>query len=109
MTQLDLTLPPAHSPRDPSTSAKAAAEYTASGARPRAVDRVAELVRQWPGCTSAELAARSGMDRHEVAKRLPDAEAMGLVSKVRDPEFPYKPQARRCSVSGRLAVCWVVA
>lgn len=105
MTQLPLTLPPAAAKADPASSHAAARELTSSGARQRQVELVAELVRQWPGCTSLELAELSGHDRHMLAKRLPDAAACGLVRKVtRDGVVVL----RTCRAGGRLACCWEV-
>jgi hypothetical protein len=82
---------------DPVTSAIAAKEITASGLRDSQKAAVLAWLGRAPRCTSAELARLSGMDRHLVARRLPDLEADGFVR---------KNGARACSVSGRLAVLW---
>lgn len=82
---------------DPHTSHKAARELTDSGRRQSQTERVAALVRLTPGLTSAELAARHGLDRHSVAKRLSDALHAGLVTRT---------TARKCSVTGKEAFVW---
>jgi hypothetical protein len=95
---------PAAAKADPSTSHRAAAEVTASGVRGQNVRKVAHLVRLHPRCTSRELAATSDarelfIDRYEAARRLPDAEALGLVMRA---------PARRCAESGKQAITWDV-
>lgn len=99
-------LPPIAAKADPPTSAKAAAELTRSGARQRQIDRVVELVRQWPGCTSLELSRLSGVDRHLIAKRLPDARGQGMVLVIAD---EHGRPVERCSEgSNRPAMQWVL-
>jgi hypothetical protein len=50
--------------------------------------------------TSAELASTGGLDRYMVARRLPDLNRDGLVS---------RGQARRCAITGRWAITWGAA
>lgn len=88
---------PAARATDPETSHIAAAEHTASGKRGTNVAAVIDLVRACPGLTSAELARRSVLTRHEVARRLPEAETAGAVR---------KGEKRRCSANGTLAMTW---
>jgi hypothetical protein len=88
---------PAARSTDVETSHIAAAEYTASGKRGTNVAKVIALVRANPGRTSAELARLSDLTRHEVARRLPEAEKAGAV---------YKGPKFRCTVNGTLAVGW---
>lgn len=89
---------------DPKTSHLAAEEFTKSGARKRQKTTVLELLRiavnRHGGMsrTSAELAAEWGMDRHAVARRLPDLEADGLVRRM---------GVRNCGVGGGPAVTWI--
>ena len=83
-------LPPIAAHADPPSSHLAAAELTRSGARQRQIDRVVELVRRWPGCTSRELAEMAGMDYHLVARRLPDAKAAGLVTWIGGEKHPVQ-------------------
>lgn len=85
---------------DPDTSRQAARRAVASGSVDDHVRRVVAAVRTRPGMTSAELAQHAGLERHEAARRLPDAEKRGLVR---------KGPARKCSLSGRAAVTWHVA
>ena len=70
---------PAARDSDPLTSHAAAKEITESGERQRQIRAVAGAVRRNPGLTSADLAAASGMDRHLLGKRLPEAQLAGLV------------------------------
>jgi DNA-binding MarR family transcriptional regulator len=42
---------------------------------------VLDAVRRWPGLASIELANRLSLDRYQVARRLPELESAGLVSK----------------------------
>jgi len=89
---------PAARATDPVTSHIAAAEHTASGKRGSNVAAVIDLVRAAPGHTSAELSRHSrDLTRHEVARRLPEAETAGAV---------FKGAKRRCEVNGSLAMTW---
>jgi len=59
---------------------------------------VLELVRKYPGRTSAELAAQSqGIDRWTAARRLPELRAAQLVRNGAE---------RRCAVTGKRALTW---
>ena len=87
---------PAARSTDPETSHIAAEAVTTSGVRAHQQRQVLAALREWPGCTSAELAQRASMDRYAVARRLPE-----LV-----PTFAVQGTARRCQVSGRPAVTW---
>jgi DNA-binding IclR family transcriptional regulator len=69
----------------------------ASGAQGRQARAVLDAVKRWPDSTSAELAALSGMQRHAVARRLPELQDAALVTKA---------ATRVCTQSGRLAVTW---
>lgn len=91
------SLPLAASAADPHTSKLSAAEIDASGQRKHQCALVARLVKENPGKTSMELCRISGMDRHMIAKRLPDAEKLGLVA---------RGPARTCTYSGRQALTW---
>lgn len=98
-------LPPAAARRDPETSHQAARRVEQSGARRRNAERVATLVALHPGMTSAELAdthaARAAhLDRAEIARRLPDAERLGLVA---------RGPARVCGKNGTNAIVWLPA
>ena len=65
---------------DPESSKAAAAEMNASGAARVQRERVIDLVFRYPGKTSRELAKLDGeLDRHAVARRLPEAEAAGEI------------------------------
>lgn len=88
---------PAARNTDPRSSHLAAAEVTVTGRRHDHQQIVTAAVHAHPGLTSAELTKYTGLERHEVARRLPDAAVAGKV--VRGAE-------RRCANSGRIAVTW---
>lgn len=91
---------PAARATDPATSHEAADIITTSGRRQAHIERVVAAVRAHPGLTSAELAPHAGLERHEAARRLPEAETAGQVR---------KGPPRICSTSGRRAVTWEVS
>lgn len=91
---------PAARRTDPVTSHLAAAEVTGSGVRADQQRRAAAAVRQWPGCTSMELALKAHQDRYAVARRLPECVVAGSVR---------KGPTKRCPISGRLALTWFPA
>lgn len=93
-----LSRSPASATADPPTSHAAELEINQSGLRDRQALQVLEAVRQWPGRTSRELAAVSGLERHLVARRLPE---------LRDAGFVRQGEIRRCAESHRLALTWV--
>ena len=85
---------------DPITSHISAHEITYSGARTTQQIEVLELVSDYAGHTSRELAVWSAMDRYQMARRLPELEHAGLVT---------KGPARRDETNLRMAVTWLVA
>lgn len=83
---------------DPISSHLAAAEMVDSGEQDRQCQIVLKLVRRCPGHTCSELAAFCvELDRHQIARRLPDLRTAG---KVRN------GVERPCSVSGRTQCTW---
>jgi hypothetical protein len=84
---------------DPESSKEAAQRANASGSVKANVQRVIDLVWVKPGCTSRELAEiqNAGLDRYEIARRLPDAEELGAVR---------KGAKRKCRVARTSAVTW---
>jgi hypothetical protein len=101
VTQLELTAPRPRNPiarsTDTETSRLAAEEVTASGRRDEQAHKVCLLVRGYRGYTSAELASWGQVDRHMVARRLPELERLGRV---------VRGEARACTVTGRKALTW---
>lgn len=95
--QLILDFSPSHRNTDPPTSAEAEAEITADGTRENQAKRVLRLVERHNGYTSAELAHIGDLDRHMVARRLPDLWQNGYV---------IKGAPRQCGISRRRAVTW---
>ena len=81
---------------DPVSSSLAEIEVSrrARGEQQRAV---LFAVIENPGCTSMELSVACGLDRYQVARRLPELEKVGLVR---------KGPIGMCQVSGRKAVTW---
>lgn len=96
MTQLPLPATLARS-SDPVSSHDAAAEVVESGRHETQCAAVLAAVTRWPGLTSRELAARMGIDRYTVARRLPTLRDRGQV---------VQRGTRRCSVGRRSAVTW---
>lgn len=82
---------------DPHSSHAAAEEIESSGIAGRHRSLVYAEVRIRPGLTSDELAAKLGMDRHAVARRLPELERMGHIR---------RGEERKSSVGGRAGVTW---
>src|ERR1700734_2798043 len=86
---------------DPVTSHLAAAEFIRSGRRANQKrELLAWMRQQGRPLTSAEIARDSGMDRHGVARRLPDLERDGLVRRC---------PIRQCVAMGTPAITWVAA
>lgn len=85
---------------DPETSHAAAADITRSGVRASQQRTVRDLVRAFPGRTSAELAARSrDIDRWTAARRLPELRTENLVR---------NGEPKKCGVTGKRALTWFV-
>jgi hypothetical protein len=79
---------------DPASSHIAAEQMNASGEAKRQRERVVDLVFQYPGLTSKELATKcDDLDRFQIARRLPEAEADGAVE-------------RRAGTGRSKEVCW---
>jgi hypothetical protein len=82
---------------DPPTSFAAGDRFKKSGRLRGQMLLVLLALRKWPGKTSAELAQLAGLERHAVARRLPNLAERGLAE--RGPE-------RLCSVCRCLCVTW---
>lgn len=89
-------LTPAARNSDPETSHEAAEHVTRSGLRSHQQRQVFAAVREWPGLTSAELAQRMSMNRHAVARRLPELRGV----------YVENGDARECTVTHRRALTW---
>jgi len=83
---------------DPETSHEAARELVESGAQAQQQAQVAAAVRRHPGLTSRELAFSAGLDRHMVARRLPELEAEGVA---------VHGAPRICSMSRKRCQTWL--
>ena len=84
---------------DPLSSKLAAADVEKSGLRRHQIEHVVAVVKAYPGMTSRELSMMCPtLDRYTLARRLPDAEKLGLVTRAE--------KMKRCSCSGRLALTW---
>lgn len=92
-----MTHPSAARTTDPATSHAAAAEVTANGVRDAQAAVVLDAVRKWPDLTSAELATKINLNRYQVARRLPELRAEGLVA---------NGPARECTLMHRLSLTW---
>lgn len=83
---------------DPISSHIAAAEITSSGRRASQKAEILTWLRERnQAFTSAEIAGAAGMDRHMVARRLPDLWRDSLIE---------RGEMRVCTASGRQAITW---
>ena len=90
---------------DPLSSQLAAHEVEHSGKRRRQIEAVVEAVRNHPGHTSNELSYLCpSIDRYTFARRLPEAETLGLVERIRADDGT--PHLKQCTVGKRLAMTW---
>lgn len=88
---------PASRSTDPESSREAEQHMNDSGERDRQRQRVLEAVREHSGLTTKHLAQRTGMDRHMVARRMPELERQGLVRRgpvVHDPDCGRQARTR---------------
>lgn len=85
---------------DPQTSKAAACKVIASGKVSAMHTRVLNALVEHGPSTSAELAAKSGLDRYDVARRLPELERKSMVT---------RGNARACKVTGNAAAVWGAA
>ena len=98
MTQLDLlSNSPIARRNDPSTSHEAAEHIERTGARASQQRAVMHLVERFPGHTSAELAAKSSLDRWTLARRLPELRSAWRVK---------NGDKRVCGATGLRAMTW---
>ena len=84
--------------KDPQTSHEAATKLNRAGKTKAQAEAVLAAVKRFPGHTSSELAGRVGLDRYQVARRLPELRKAGLVSNGQ--------QSRPCEVTGFSAMTW---
>lgn len=83
---------------DPETSRQAEKEIKSSGLLSIQLRETLEALLRYPkNLTSRELASRTRLDYHEVARRLPDLATLGLAK---------QGPKRRCRVGGKLCVTW---
>jgi hypothetical protein len=93
---------------DPLSSHAAADELERSGRAEAQRRQVLAVLRRWPGSTSAELAALGGLDRHMVARRLPELYRAGYAERVSAgraclrwwPRVPRQDEIRHPALSG---------
>lgn len=83
---------------DPDTSHEAARDLVDTGTQAQQHAQVASALRLHPGLTSRELAFSAGLDRHMVARRLPELEAEGLA---------VHGAPRICSMSRKRCQTWL--
>ena len=82
---------------DPVTSHMAAAEIEAGGKAQAQRETVLSALSAFPGCTSAEIAEYAKLDRHMVARRLPE---------LRVSKQATKGNIRECRAHGTMAATW---
>jgi hypothetical protein len=79
------------------TSAEAVVTIARSGHLARQAEQVLAALKEYPGATSAELAARYDMDRYTPSRRLPGLERAGLAR---------REGRRLCKVTGMMCIVW---
>jgi len=82
---------------DPMTAFAAADRAEASGMAQTHRETVLRAVQERPGATSREIAVQTGMNRHAVARRLPELEREGRIR---------KGPTRKCEIADTMAVTW---
>jgi CRP-like cAMP-binding protein len=82
---------------DPSTSHDAAREAESSGRAAGQRLICLRQVRSVPGLTAAEIAARTGLERHVPSRRLPELREEGYVGNGSE---------RACGETGRRSMTW---
>lgn len=82
---------------DPETSHEAARKVEKSGKAETHRKIILKCVREYEGRTSAEIAWILDMDRHAVARRLPELEKSGQVR---------KGETRKSFTNGSMMVTW---
>ena len=82
---------------DPETSAEAAAGIEASGAAGHQRQLCYEAVVAQPGITAAEVAKRTGLERHAPSRRLPELRDAGMVRNA---------GSRICTATGHRSITW---
>lgn len=90
---------PASRASDPVTSYMAEQHVNRSGLRSHQQRQAAAAVKCYPGRTSAELAAITGLCRWMLGRRLSEAETAGAVC---------RGDTRPCTISRRTATTWLV-
>lgn len=90
---------PASRSSDPITSYLAEKHVNCTGLRGRQQRQATAAVKCYPGRTSAELAATTGLCRFMLGRRLSECETAGAVC---------RGDHRQCTISGRQAVTWLV-
>lgn len=88
---------PASRATDPDTSRTAEKKITAGGKRGSHQRTLYEAVLAAPGLTSRQYSQRTGIEYHEVARRLPE---------VRTAQLIRNGHAVKCPISGNEATTW---
>jgi hypothetical protein len=82
---------------DPQSSHQAAHQVERSGKADSHRALCLKAVKAAPGSTSAEIAAATGLERHEAARRLPELRLRGLVR---------NGDQRECGETGNQSMTW---
>lgn len=97
-TQIDFDAPAQARRTDPATSHEAARQVEASGVASHQRERCLAEVRRLSGQTAAEIADRTGLERHVPSRRLPELRRQGLVR---------NGAARTCNVCSTRQMTWI--
>lgn len=92
-----MQLTPCSRTSDPLSSKLADKDITLSGIREKQIKQAYEAVKQHRNCTSRELSVLTNLDRHMLARRLPECRQ---VVKCSDENM------RKCRYSNRSCVTW---
>ena len=84
---------------DPVTSKLAAKEHVESGRNQSQKDQIANILKQYVGCTIRELEKLTGIDHYTLARRLPE------LAKEKPPRAE-RGEPRECTVVNRLMTTW---
>ncbi len=102
-------LPPVTKKHAPQSSHEAERQFTQSGRRAAIIEMVANAVRDYPGCTAAELAAKPEL---KYCSKYPLNTVRSRLSELLDERYPperrvrHSAGARKCNVHGTMQVTW---
>jgi hypothetical protein len=82
---------------DPATSVDAARLVEGNGSAVENRRKLLAAVKHFPHQTAAEYSALTGIDRHEVSRRLPELRPLFIIN---------DPEPKRCTIKHTMAMTW---